>query len=316
MSDVKVSIICITYNHENYVRKALDGFLMQKTNFEYEILIHDDASTDSTARIIKEYEEKYPKIIKPIYQVENQYSKGAPIIAGFLLPKAKGEYVAFCEGDDFWTDENKLQEQVEFLDNHPEYSACVHKFITVDKLGNRTNMRTFGAYETAGRYTLKDFETNQLPSQLGSLVCRNLFYKEGSRYPDAFIKNRVQGDVKYFLYLLAHGDIYRMEVCYSAYRCVLESGGGSWTSRQLTDYKMPYIRWKHLSMLEKDFYKEYGKKVSLKQRKIRNANIVLATFKRKPNWKTGVNALKVIVFQRGLLLCWAKKLFQKSRGKV
>lgn len=315
MSDVKVSIICITYNHANYIRQTLDSFLMQKTNFKYEILIHDDASTDDTANIVREYEGKYPEIIKPIYQIENQYSKGAPIIAGVLLPKAKGEYVAFCEGDDFWTDENKLQKQIDFLDKNSEYSACVHKFITVDKSGKQTNMQTFGYYEQAGRYTLKDFETNQLPSQLASLVCRNLFYKEETKYPAEFIKNRVQGDVKYFLYLLAHGDIYRMDECYSAYRCVLESGGGSWTSRQLTDYKMPYIRWKHLSILERDFYKEYGKKVSLKQRKIRNANIVLAVFKRKPNFKTFVNALKVIILQRGLLVGWIKKLFYSLRGK-
>ncbi len=314
MSDIKVSIICITYNHANYIRQTLDGFLMQKTNFKYDVLIHDDASTDNTAKIIKEYEEKYPEIIKPIFQTENQHSKGVPITVGIVLPKARGEYLAFCEGDDFWTDENKLQEQIDFLDKNPEYSACVHKFSTVDKLGNQTNMRTFGAYETAGKYTLKDFETNQLPSQLASLVCRNLFCKEGTRYPDAFIKNKVQADVKYFLYLLAHGDIHRMEECYSAYRCVLELGGGSWTSRQLTDYKMPYIRWKHLSMLERDFYKEYGKKVSLKQRKIRNANIVLAVFKRKPNFKTFVNALKVIILQRGLFSCWIQKLFYSLRG--
>ena len=100
--DILVSISCITYNHEKYIRDALEGFLMQKTDFKYEILIHDDASTDNTAKIIREYEEKYPDLIKPIYQKENQWSKGNYRISStFNIPRAKGKYIAFCEGDDF-----------------------------------------------------------------------------------------------------------------------------------------------------------------------------------------------------------------------
>ena len=103
-----VSISCIAYNHESYIRQCLDGFLMQKTTFSFEILIHDDASTDNTTDIIREYERKYPDIIKPIYQKENQYSKGIPISATFNWPRAKGKYIAMCEGDDYWTDPLKI----------------------------------------------------------------------------------------------------------------------------------------------------------------------------------------------------------------
>ena len=111
-----VSISCITYNHEPYIVQALNGFLMQKTSFPFEVLIHDDASTDRTADIIREYEKKFPKIIKPIYQKENQYSKGnRAILASFVYPRAKGKYIALCEGDDYWIDENKLQQQYEDL---------------------------------------------------------------------------------------------------------------------------------------------------------------------------------------------------------
>lgn len=98
-----VSICCLTFNHEPYIRECLDGFLMQKTNFPFEVLIHDDASTDHTADIIREYEVQYPNIIKPIYQNENQYSKGVRVTWTFQFPRAKGKYIAMCEGDDYWT---------------------------------------------------------------------------------------------------------------------------------------------------------------------------------------------------------------------
>ncbi|MFK7782973.1 glycosyltransferase family 2 protein [Psychroserpens sp.] len=118
MSDIKVSICCLAFNHEHFIRQCLDGFMMQKTNFAFEVLIHDDASTDETANIIREYEHKYPDIIKPIYQTENQYSKGVSVTATINFPRAKGKYIAMCEGDDYWTDPNKLQIQVDLLEKH------------------------------------------------------------------------------------------------------------------------------------------------------------------------------------------------------
>lgn len=110
-----VSICCITYNHEPYIEDALKGFLIQETDFPFEILIHDDASTDRTADIIRKYEAKYPRLIKPIYQVENQYSQGVKISAKFNYPRAKGEYIAICEGDDYWIDKHKIQKQYDLI---------------------------------------------------------------------------------------------------------------------------------------------------------------------------------------------------------
>lgn len=124
--NIIVSIICTAYNHEKHIRSALDGFVMQKTNFAFEALVHDDASTDATADIIREYAEKYPDIIKPIIQTENQYSKKVLITNDIILPMARGKYLAFCEGDDFWTDANKLQLQIDFMEKNPEYVACAH----------------------------------------------------------------------------------------------------------------------------------------------------------------------------------------------
>ena len=127
IKDIKVSIICLAYNHEKYIRSALQGFVDQITDFCYEVLINDDASTDKTADIIREYEKKYPDIIKPVYQKENQHSQGIRIISTYLLPKAQGEYLAYCEGDDFWTDPYKLQKQYDILEKHKECSLCIHR---------------------------------------------------------------------------------------------------------------------------------------------------------------------------------------------
>ena len=125
---IVVSISCITYNHAPYIRQCLDGFMMQQTNFAFEVLIHDDASTDGTTEIIKEYETRYPDVIKPIYEDENQWVKGRRGSAVFNFPRARGKYIALCEGDDYWTDPLKLQKQVDFLENHLEYSVCGHCF--------------------------------------------------------------------------------------------------------------------------------------------------------------------------------------------
>ena len=151
--NICVSIICNTYNHEKYIAHALESFLMQKTDFSFEILVHDDASTDSTPDIIRAYVEKYPNIIKPILQTENQTTKGVYVTQAFQFSRAKGKYIAFCEGDDYWIDSNKLQFQVDWLEQHPQDIGCVHKYIVVDEDENIQNIKTFGYYEKEERYT-------------------------------------------------------------------------------------------------------------------------------------------------------------------
>lgn len=124
-----VSIQCLTYNHAQYIRQCLDGFVIQKTNFRFEAIVHDDASTDGTQDIIREYEKKYPDIIKPIFEKENQYSKGIPgRITNIVNAHCKGKYIAICEGDDYWTDPLKLQKQVNIMEKYDEcgfvYTGC------------------------------------------------------------------------------------------------------------------------------------------------------------------------------------------------
>lgn len=123
-----VTIRCAAYNHELYIRQCLEGFIMQKTNFRFEAIVHDDASTDGTAAIIREYAEKYPNIIKPIFETENQYSKRT--LTRIMNEHTHGKYVTICEGDDYWTDPLKLQKQVDFLESHPDY-GLVHTLAKV-----------------------------------------------------------------------------------------------------------------------------------------------------------------------------------------
>ncbi|MGV9002166.1 MAG: glycosyltransferase [Candidatus Saccharimonadaceae bacterium] len=121
-----VTIVCISYNQEKYIRQAIESFLMQKVNFAYEIIIHDDASTDGTQEIIKEFIQKYPKIFRPLLEVENQFSKTGTQFLKNMYQMAKGKYIAICEGDDFWTDPLKLQKQFDFMEKNKDYTLCFH----------------------------------------------------------------------------------------------------------------------------------------------------------------------------------------------
>lgn len=126
MDSPKITVLCLAYNHASYIKDALEGFVSQKTRFSFEVIVHDDASTDGTADIIREYARRYPEIIKPVFQKENQYSRGVAIGPTFCFPLVRGEYVALCEGDDYWTDPLKLQLQADALDGHPEVDLCTH----------------------------------------------------------------------------------------------------------------------------------------------------------------------------------------------
>jgi glycosyltransferase involved in cell wall biosynthesis len=131
-----VSISCITFNHAPFIKECFEGFLIQKTNFAFEILVHDDASTDGTKEILEEYTAKYPDLFFPIYQKENQYSKGIKAMnPTFNYPRARGKYIALCEGDDYWTDPYKLQKQVDFLEANEEYTLVAGNSLLIDEKG-------------------------------------------------------------------------------------------------------------------------------------------------------------------------------------
>lgn len=146
-SNIIVSICCVTYNHASFIRKALDGFLMQeppscmpedaKLSDWCEILIHDDCSTDGTTEIVRGYAAKYPDVIFPLYEEVNQFTRGGKgRMDLYNYKRVRGRYIAYCEGDDYWTDPHKLQKQVDFMDGHPEYSICFHACRVYDTHSN------------------------------------------------------------------------------------------------------------------------------------------------------------------------------------
>lgn len=218
--DIKVTVFCTTYNHEKYIRNALEGFVMQKTNFPFEVLVHDDASTDSTADIIREYEKKYPNIIKPIYQTENQYSKGVKIKKTFLIPIARGEYFAWCEGDDCWLDPLKLQKQVDFLDANPEYSMCSHR-VEFRKL--RSNGISYIPKIKESRdFSAKEIIRGGALFHITSIMIRSDLYK---KKPIVF-ETGWFGDIQLYIYGAICGKVRVFKDVMSAYNHGVE---GSWT---------------------------------------------------------------------------------------
>ena len=317
MNSIKVSIICNTYNHENYIEKTLLGFLNQKTNFKFEVLIHDDASTDNTVQIIKKYVDSYPDVFFPIYENVNQLSKGVPVTYQYQYSRSRGEYIAYCEGDDYWIDDLKLQKQVDFLDNNLNYIACVHRYVVVDQNNIEKDVRTFGTYDAAGIYTFKDFFSNELPSQLASLVCRNIFMDKRIGYPKEFLSVKLQGDIILFLYLLTHGDIYRMDDVMSAYRFIYDINGSSWSSSLLKSPKQ-YGFWNGLRNLEDVYFKVYNKHINLKDRKNKSAVGVFADFKRFPSFRAFQNILIVFFSQPSCIfyiLCYLHDKIKRKLGK-
>lgn len=222
---IMVTIRCMAYNQKSYIRQCLDGFVMQKTNFRFEAIVHDDASTDGTADIIREYAEKYPDIIKPIIEEENLYSKHDGSLRIIMDKHMHGKYIALCEGDDYWTDPLKLQKQYDFMETHPECSLCFHADYRLLPSGEQKIHRP---------KTIKEFYTTEdiILGGGGFMATNSMFYRQdlfprGDR-PD-FWKNCPIGDLPMMLYFATKGEVGYINESMSTYRV---SSAGSWSSRQ------------------------------------------------------------------------------------
>lgn len=245
-----VSISCITYNHEKYIADALDGFLIQKTDFPFEMLVHDDASTDRTPEIIRSYEERYPNIIKPIYQKVNQYSKGVKINPKFNFPRAKGKYIALCEGDDYWIDPNKLKLQVNLMRSYPQCIICFHPAMELD-LKNGTEKVICDHHNEDCLEDLKDI----ILGRGGYMPTASLIFKnENLEKLSYLLKNAPIGDYFLQVYMSFKGGCFYFNKLMSVYR---RNALNSWTDSQFNiEKKAEYC----LGMLKgiNDFYQEFS----------------------------------------------------------
>lgn len=207
-----VSIICLCYNHERYLRKCLDSIVSQSCDFKYEIIVHDDASTDSSQSILREYDQKYDNL-RVIYQKENQYSKKVRIIPK-LIDLARGEYIAFCECDDYFSDKNKIQKQIIALLNNKDCIACIHSAYRVNEKDNKIL-----GYRNP--YIMKKILNKRDIIQcigrlysLNSLVCK----KDSITDLDDLYYNCTVGDIPIALHLSLKGNFYFINKPMSSYR--------------------------------------------------------------------------------------------------
>ena len=228
--DCKVSVFCTAYNHEKYIREALDSFVSQKTDFAFEVLVNDDCSTDGTAAIIEEYARRYPDIIRPFIQKENLFSKGlANLYSTVFFANARGGYIAFCEADDKWTDENKLQLQADWLDNNPDCSACVHNTMLSYCDGSLPDAPLIDpqqgehdvGFETVIQGMSHAFHTSSIMGRREFILQPPDFYYAASRH--GFL------DYAIALWLSMNGRIHFLDRSMSLYR--ISSNPSAWSSK-------------------------------------------------------------------------------------
>lgn len=227
---IMVSIQCLVYNHEPYIRQCLDGFVAQKTNFRFEAIVHDDASTDESAGIIKEYAEKYPDIIKPVLESENQYKKHDGSLRKIVMEHLKGKYIALCEGDDYWIDPMKLQKQVNYMEAHPECTLYVSNGVGYyEKEKKSVRLNPIQTKES------KYLTMSEVLREKGGLIptASMCFRREMMETEPEWCLNAPVGDRPLRMWCAIHGKIYYDVTPMVVYR---KSSIGSFTQHVNADY--------------------------------------------------------------------------------
>lgn len=287
-----VAIRCIAYNQEKYIREALDSFVMQKTNFPFVAIVHDDASTDNTASIIREYAEKYPDIIKPIFETENQYSKpGNPLgrIMQQAIDESGAKYVAYCEGDDYWTDPLKLQKQVDFLENNPDFTMC---FNAIEVINEHSDSKYLLAEVETREYSGNEIIESMILQTASVVIRKEIFLSE--RYQKAKADSRFKsGDITLYLAAAAMGRIFCIADFMSIYR--INSGGVTNVMR-----KDPFIFVNEVKLMNEYFGDKFSRsfKNNLAKGYLRTLLIGFKTLRPKVIRKSIVGLSKNIWFLR------------------
>jgi len=209
-----ISVILVTYNHADFIEQAILSVLEQKTEYPFELLIGDDASTDGTSEIVERYHGAYPKLIRPFIRETNL---GASKNAYLLLQEARGKYIASLEGDDYWTDLHKLQRQTKFLLENPEFIGCTHPCRCIDAAGNICKKRPNWIRQKKV-FSLKDFQGVYLPGQASTLLRKNIFLRPQHDYSILTSADPMISDRTSALIFLLQGDIACLPRTMSVYR--------------------------------------------------------------------------------------------------
>lgn len=226
-SQVKVSIRCTTYNHEKYIKECLDSLINQVTSFKYEIIVHDDASTDATASIIRDYAERFPDIIIPIYEKENVFSKDRNLVRKIVTSNCKGQYMAWCEGDDYWCDQYKLQKQVDIMDSDREIGLVYGKSKQYDESKGKFLAKTIGEKVLSSEALLLN---NTIPT--ATVLVRSSIYYEYMKDQEIQNNQWLMGDYPLWIYCSIKSKVFFMDDVISVYRVLRESASHSLVNRQ------------------------------------------------------------------------------------
>lgn len=271
---IVVSIICNTYNQKSYIRNALDGFLMQETRFPIEILVHDDASTDGTAEIVKEYAQKYPDLIFPILQTENQYSKNVDICEEYQFSRARGKYIALCEGDDYWTDPLKLQKQVDAMEQHPKIDICAHR------MSISQNEKIIGSAPSAPRDTV--FTPQEVIAGGGGFVMTASLLFRKTLYENRYDFMKIMScDYVWQMGGALRGGMLYLNDCMGVYR---KQAAGSWSATVEQNVEKHIAWWKQvqqvLRAMNEETHYQYADAINEQ-----DAMMDLNVFVKTGNWK-------------------------------
>ena len=252
----EVTILCFTFNHAPYIRRTLDSFVNQKTDFDYEIIVHDDASTDGTQEIIKEFADKYPDLFVTVLQTKNQYSQGIDISKNFVFPIVRGKYIAYCEGDDYWPDDHMLQKEYDFLTSHPDYSSAagVTRYFNDDNVEVRTPL-------PAKKYVNRDVdEKNYLNIEDANVATNTIMGISDIIHDENYLKAKEEsprvGDILIVLKYLEVGKMYVFEDVFQNHTIQSREGASNYNSLFNWEEKLTDIV-KVISVVDNYYEKEH-----------------------------------------------------------
>lgn len=301
--DIIVCIKCWVFNHEQYLRECLDGFVMQKTDFRFVAVVHDDCSTDGSSAIIREYAEKYPDIIKPIYETENQYSKHDGSLGRIMdaeMAKYAPKYIAMCEGDDYWTDPYKLQKQVDYMEEHEEYGMMC----SPSQIYNQSEGKFIGIKGKPGDEIFENLFHGHSDLFTATILVRKSIYEQYVEESKNLIPFMLSIDTAIYYWFALNSKIYHMDESTAVYRVLQNSACHSDNPRttlkmmqRYLDVKIAFLSYckgfsdeKYTYMMQeiRDYeqqvidYAQYIKELEIRQSKsYRLGNMLLKPFIKK-----------------------------------